>query len=258
MSLSRGTISGLIGQTGSGKSTLLQHLNGLIRPQTGQVIVDGLDWADPNLDARAARRVIGLLFQQAEDQLFERFVGDDVAFGPRQLKLDHAEIRQRVRSAMDAVGLPFEAFKDRLTQTLSGGEQRRAALAGVLALQPRVLVADEPTAGLDPRGRADILNIFRRINQQGVSLLVASHRMEDIAALCESVVALRGGQVAAAGPTRAVLSQPDMLERHGLPPLPLIAVVNALRSAGWPVPSDALSVPEIAAALAEPYHNQPS
>ena len=220
-------------------------MNGLIRAQVGKVVVDGKDWADPALDVRAARQKVGLLFQQPEDQLFERFVGDDIAFGPRQLKLDPAEVRQRVRDAMEAVGLPFESFKDRLTQTLSGGEQRRAALAGLLAMQPLVLVVDEPTAGLDPHGRAEAQAIFRRINQAGVTVIFGSHRMEDILALCEQVVALREGRVARTGPVREVLGRPDV----DMPVLPLVLAASRLCEAGWPVPITALTVPEIAAAI---------
>lgn len=243
--IARGTMTGLIGPTGSGKSTLMQHLNGLIRPQVGKVIVDGRDWADPELDVRAARQKVGLLFQQPEDQLFERYVGDDIAFGPRQLKLDPSEVRKRVKDAMEAVGLPFETFKDRLTQTLSGGEQRRAALAGVLAMQPTVLVVDEPTAGLDPHGRAEAQAIFRRINQSGVTVIFGSHRMEDVLALCERVVALREGQVARTGPVREVLGRPD----SDMPVLPLVLAASRLCEAGWPVPITALTVPELAEAI---------
>ena len=247
--IGRGMITGLIGRTGSGKSTLMQHLNGLMRPQAGHVFVDGEDWADPALNVKIARQKVGLLFQQPEDQLFERYVGDDVAFGPRQMRLDHTSVRLQVQAAMDAVGLPVEVFKDRLTQSLSGGEQRRAALAGVLALRPQILVTDEPTAGLDPQGRVQILEIFRQLNQGGATMLIGSHRLEDIAALCDQVIALKDGRVAAEGPVREVLSHPEKIAQHGLPALPLAKLVSALRAAGWPVPSDAISVIEVADAL---------
>jgi energy-coupling factor transport system ATP-binding protein len=247
--MDRGAITGLIGPTGSGKSTLMQHLNGLMRPQAGHVFVDGQDWADPALNVKMARQKVGLLFQQPEDQLFEYFVGDDVAFGPRQFMSDRASIRQRVQAAMDAVGLPFEAFKDRLTQSLSGGEQRRAALAGVLALRPQILVADEPTAGLDPQGRAKIREILRQLNQDGTMLLIGSHRLEDIVALCDQVIALREGRIVSKGPAREVLSRPEKNDPYGLPVLPLARLVSALRAAGWPVPSNAISVGEVAEAL---------
>jgi energy-coupling factor transporter ATPase len=247
--IGRGRLTGLIGPTGSGKSTLMQHLDGLMRPQAGHVFVDGQDWADPALNVKLARQKIGLLFQQPEDQLFERYVGDDVAFGPRQMGLDRASVRQQVQAAMDAVGLPFDAFKDRLTQSLSGGEQRRAALAGVLALQPKILVADEPTAGLDPQGRAQILGIFRQLNQDGATMLIGSHRLEDIVALCDRVIALKDGRVAAEGPLREVLSPPEKTAQFGLPGLPVAGLVSALRAAGWPVPPNAISVGEVAEAL---------
>lgn len=247
--IGRGMITGLVGRTGSGKSTLMQHLNGLMRPQVGHVFVDGEDWADPALNVKIARQKVGLLFQQPEDQLFERYVGDDVAFGPRQMRLDHASVHRQVQEAMNAVGLPFEGFKDRLTQSLSGGEQRRAALAGVLALRPQILVTDEPTAGLDPQGRTQILEIFRQLNQDGATMLIGSHRLEDIAALCDQVIALKDGRVAVQGPVREVLSRPGKIAQHGLPALPLARLVSTLRAAGWPVPSHAISVSEVADAL---------
>jgi len=175
-----------------------------------------------------------------------------VAFGPRQSKLPKEEIRERVRWAMEAVGLDFAAFKDRLTMTLSGGERRRAALAGVLALRPQVLVADEPTAGLDPRARAEVRRIFQRLHEAGVTIVIASHHMDDIAALCSRVVALDGGRVFAAGTTRDIFAQPELLQRHGLAAPPLADVASRLRATGWPIPPGAWSAEEIAQALRNP------
>jgi len=221
------------------------------------VVAAGVDWSDPRLTAaaaQAARLRVGLLFQQPEDQLFERFVGDDVAFGPRQMTLDPAEVRRRVQTAMEAVGLPFEAFKDRLSRSLSGGEQRRAALAGVLALEPRLLAADEPTAGLDPHGRAEIVKILRRIHADGVTLVFASHRLEDIGALCDRVVALQAGRVRLSGPARAILAPatlapatlaPPAADGDGVPVHPLASAAAELRRLGWPIPPGALTVDEI-------------
>ena len=149
---------GIIGHTGSGKSTAIQHFNALLRPHTGSVTVLGHRLSDSEVDVRAIRRQVGLVFQFPEAQLFERYVGDDIAYGPRNLKLSREEVRARVRRAMESVGLGFEEFKDRLTFALSGGQRRRVALAGVLALEPKVLVLDEPTAGLDPQGRHQLLD----------------------------------------------------------------------------------------------------
>jgi energy-coupling factor transport system ATP-binding protein len=247
--VSSGTTMGLIGSTGSGKSTLMQHLNGLFRPQSGRVMVGQYDLANPGTDVRAVRRMVGLVFQQPEDQLFEQYVGDDVAFGPRQFGFPKDEVRERVRWAMESVGLGFDVFKDRLTNTLSGGERRRAALAGVFALRPQVLVADEPTAGLDPRARADLLRIFQRLHSEGTTLVIASHRMDDIAALCQRVTALDGGRVFAAGMVREIFSQPDLLQAHGLDVPPVARIAEALRAQGWQIPTSILFADELVAAL---------
>lgn len=245
----RNTTMGLIGSTGSGKSTLMRHLNGLLRPQTGRVIVDAYDLANPSVDVRAVRRIVGLVFQQPEDQLFEQYVGDDVAFGPRQFGLDKATVRERVRWAMELVGLGFDTFKDRLTQTLSGGERRRVALAGVFALQPQVLAADEPTAGLDPQARAQVLEIFRRLHDEGTTLVMTSHRMEDIAALCQHITMLDDGRVVGVGTRREIFSQPELLRAHHLDLPPIARAAHALREQGWQIPREILFADELVAAL---------
>src|SRR5262249_30448910 len=160
--------------TGSGKSTIVQHFNGLLRAHQGRVTVLGQDLSQPQVNLQAIRQRVGLVFQFPEAQLFEQFVGDDIAYGPRNLKLSRAEVRARVRKAMEIVGLGFEEFKDRLTFSLSGGQMRRVALAGVLALEPEVLVLDEPTAGLDPQGRAQLLGYLLALHQEGVTLVIIS------------------------------------------------------------------------------------
>jgi energy-coupling factor transport system ATP-binding protein len=206
-------IAAIIGHTGSGKSTLVQHLNGLLRPQRGSVRVAGLDLADPKLDVRRVRRQVGLVFQFPEQQLFEPTVGDDVAFGPRKLGCDRDEVRRRVREAMEAVGLGFEAFKDRYTFGLSGGEMRRVAIAGVLALEPRVLVLDEPTASLDPRARRELIEVLARVEN---TMLVTTHDLPLAAELCERALILAGGRVAADGPCRELLADAALLAGHDL------------------------------------------
>jgi len=247
LEVSRGQAAGIMGPTGSGKSTLLQFLNGLLPPRTGRVLLDGQDLSDSRTDRRAIRFRVGLLFQHPGDQLFERYVGDDVAFGPRAMGLPREEVRERVHRAMEAVGLPFEQFKDRLTTTLSGGERHKAALAGVLALEPEVLVLDEPTAGLDPRSRRDLLALLHRWQgEQGGTLVVATHNMEDLAELAGRTCLLDGGKVVLDGPTRQVFARDEELSRHGLSTPRAAAVVQALRARGLPLPARALTIPEAA------------
>jgi len=250
LTLGRGEIVGLIGPTGSGKSTLLQHLNGLLRPQEGRVWVDGLDLTDPKVDLRRVRRIVGLVFQQPEDQLFERYVGDDIAFGPRALGLDLEGQRARVRWAMEAVGLDFETFKDRPTFTLSGGERRKVALAGVLALQPRVLVLDEPTAGLDPESRAEFLNWLMRFHHEtGVSILLATHNMDDIARVAQRVYMLVEGRIVAEGSPREVFARPEFLHAYGLDVPVTVQVMHRLRERGLDVRPNALTLDEAVAEI---------
>jgi energy-coupling factor transporter ATP-binding protein EcfA2 len=227
----------------------MQHLNGLLRPQAGRVQIGEFDLANPATDVRAVRRMVGLAFQQPEDQLFEQFVGDDVAFGPRQFGLDQSQVRERVRWAMESVGLGFEQFKDRMTHTLSGGERRRVALAGVFALRPQILVADEPTAGLDPRSRAEVLEIFQRLQSEGTTLVITSHRMDDIAALCQRVTALDEGRVVAAGTRREIFAQPDLLRAHNLDVPSVAQIAHTLREQGWQIPNAILFMDELVAAL---------
>lgn len=247
---------GIVGPTGSGKSTLLQHLNGLLRPQGGEVRVDGVALSDPRVDVRAIRQRVGLFFQNPEDQLFERYAGDDVAFGPRNLHLPKDEVRERVRQAMEAVGLPFE-YKDRLTSELSQGEKRRLALAGVLALQPQVLVLDEPTAGLDPQGRRELLRTLTQWRAgDGKAIVFASHNMEDIATLCTRVYVLVNGTIIRHGTPREVFAQPEMLIQHGLAVPTVTEVMLLLRQRGYPVSSDVLTDEEAAQELEAVLHDQ--
>lgn len=239
-----GEIVGVIGPTGSGKSTLLQHLNGLLRPQRGSVQVFGRDLSDPRVDLREIRRRVALLFQNPEDQVFERYVADDVAFGPLNLGLSREEVRARVRRAMEAAGLPA-SFDNRFTFALSVGERRRVALAGILALEPEVLVLDEPLAGLDPRGRRELLALLREWHrQEGRAVVWASHSMEEIAGLADRVYVLAEGQVVLEGPAREVFAQGDVLARWGLETPIVTQVLGELARAGLPVRSDVLTLEE--------------
>jgi len=245
-----GGIVALLGPTGSGKSTLLQLAAGLLRPEAGHVKVAGRDLNAVMPDRRALRRQVGMLFQKSEEQLFETYVGDDVAFGPRQLGLDRSVVRERVRHAMETVGLPFAAYKDRFTQGLSGGERRKAALAGVLALRPRLLLLDEPTAGLDPQTRRAVLATLRRLNEaEGMTLVIATHNMDDAATLARRVCVLEKGRVAMQGTTQDTFSHAERLRVLGLDLPAAVSVMAALRQRGLAAPTGVLTLAEAERAL---------
>lgn len=231
-SVRRGEILGVLGHTGSGKSTAIQHLNALLRPHGGRVTVLGQDTAQPKLDVRTLRRRVGLVFQLPEAQLFEQYVGDDVAYGPRKLNLSREDVRARVKRALEAVGLPFEAFKDRLTFRLSGGQMRRVALAGVLALEPEVLVLDEPTAGLDPQARRQLMDRILALREQGITLVIISHNMEEMAELCDRLVVIADGATVMEGTPEEVFSRPARLRELGLDVPDVTQVVEGLAAAG--------------------------
>lgn len=245
MRVDEGEIVAIIGPTGSGKSTLIQHLNALIRPQKGRVMVLGRDVTDENLDLKWLRGKVGMVFQSPEQQLFEQYVGDDIAFGPRNLGLDRSEVRQRVRQAMETVGLDFEEFKDRLTFSLSGGEMRRVAIAGILALQPHILVFDEPTSGLDPETARELLaKISEWHSRQGLSIILVSHDMEAVALLADRIYVIVEGRSVLEGTPRKVFPQCDLLRGCGLDIPQIAQVMYGLRNCGRTVRLDVLSVSE--------------
>lgn len=259
LNLYPGEIVGILGHTGSGKSTVIQHLNGLLHPREGRVVAFGEDLVDPKIDLRAIRRKVGMLFQFPEAQLFERYVGDDIAYGPRNLGLDHAEVRARVQRAMAVVGLDFEEFKDRHTFGLSGGQQRRVAMAGVLALEPQVLVLDEPTAGLDPAARHLLLEYILTLHRNGVSLVIISHNMEELATICDRLVMIEGGRTVMDGPPAVIFAQGERLRELGLDVPVSTAVMEAFVAAG--LLSDAptvYTVDQATALLTRTLETQPS
>lgn len=241
-----GEAVGIIGRSGAGKSTLVQHFNGLIRcRERGRVIVTGHDMADPSVNVRLIRQRVGLVFQHPEQQLFERLVGDDIAFGPKKLGLPPAERRERVRWAMEMVGLDFERFKDRFTFSLSGGERRKVAIAGVLALQPQVLVMDEATTGIDPSGRKEILDRIVGLRKAyGVTLVIVSSNMEEVASLVDRLYVLEDGRTVLSGTPREVFAHPDRLMGYGLGVPAVSAVANDLLKHGVPIPRTPLTVTE--------------
>jgi energy-coupling factor transport system ATP-binding protein len=242
---------GIVGPTGSGKSTLVQHLAGLLEPAAGQAWLDGVPAHARTSAARARRRRVGLAFQYPEDQIFEQTVLREVAFGPRNLELDEPEVTARVRWALEMVGLDPAAVERRVPFTLSGGEMRRVALAGILSLRPEVLILDEPTASLDPRGQRELLaRVLAWHEQTHATLILASHDLDELARIVERAVVLAGGRVAADGPVRQVLSDGEMLRAAGLDVPPPVALLQTLRAAGWAVRTDQLLAEEAAGEIA--------
>lgn len=250
LTIEDGEFVGLIGHTGSGKSTLVQHLNGLITPTSGRVVVDGLDLSDKQTDKRAVRCRVGLVFQYPENQLFEETVEKDIAFGPKNLGLPPEEIDRRVRDAMRRVALDYETLHNRSVFELSGGQMRRAAIAGVLAMEPQVLVLDEPCAGLDPRGREEILGLIRALHtESGATIVMVSHSMEDVASLAERVIVMDHGRVVMDGAPRDVFSRGEELRSIGLDVPQAVELASRLRSRGLEIPQGAYRMEEIRAAI---------
>ena len=245
-----GEFIGLIGHTGSGKSTLVQHLNGLIMPTSGRVLVDGMDLADKGTDRRAVRQRVGLVFQYPENQLFEETVEKDIAFGPKNLGLDDAEIDRRVRDAMRRVALDYDRLHERSVFELSGGQMRRVAIAGVLAMEPQVLVLDEPCAGLDPRGREEILGLIKRLHEEaGTTIVMVSHSMDDVASLAERVIVMNHGEIVMDGAPRDVFSRGEELRAIGLDVPQAVELAQQLRARGLPVPEGVYREEELEQAI---------
>ena len=250
LTIADGEFVGLIGHTGSGKSTLVQHLNGLLLPTGGKIFVDGMDVADKNTDRRAIRRKVGLVFQYPENQLFEETVEKDIAFGPRNLGLDDEEIARRVRDAMRKVALDYDKLHDRSVFELSGGQKRRVAIAGVLAMEPQVLVLDEPCAGLDPRGREEILSLIRGLHREaGTTIVMVSHSMDDVASLAERVIVMNHGEVVMDGVPREVFSRGEELRAMGLDVPQAVELAGKLRKKGFDVPEGIYRIEEVKAAI---------
>jgi len=237
-----GELLGVIGHTGSGKSTLVQHLNGLLRPSEGRVLLDGQDiWAQPK-KIREVRFRVGMVFQYPEHQLFEDTVYKDIAFGPRNMGLPEDEVDRRVRQAAAYVGLE-EAHLDKSPFDLSGGEKRRAAIAGVMAMEPEILILDEPTAGLDPRGRERILALIKDYQtSRGTTVLLVSHSMEDVARVADRVLVMDHGQVAMLDTVEAVFSRAQELEGMGLSIPAVTRVMLLLQRQGVEVSTDVYTV----------------
>jgi len=248
LEIGRGSCVAIVGTNGSGKTTLVQHFNGLLRPTRGTVLVNDINVGAKGVDLRQLRQRVGLLFQLAETQLFGRTVFEDVAFGPRQMRMGKAEVRSRVVSALDIVGLPFLKYGTRSPFELSGGERRRIALAGVLAMSPEVLILDEISVGLDGEGRAALYSYLRAIRKKrNVTIVLVSHDMTEVAALADWVFVLHQGQLVLQGEPRTVFAQGERLRTWGLAVPPLSELLTVLRTRGAAIPADVVTVDEAVA-----------
>ena len=238
---------GLIGHTGSGKSTLIQHLNGLLKPSSGQIIVNGFNIRDKDLKLTEIRKRVGIVFQYPEYQLFEETVEKDIAFGPGNLGLDKAEISKRVKNSMEAVGLDYETYKDKSPFDLSGGQKRRVAIAGVIAMNPEVLILDEPTAGLDPGGRDEIFNLIKKLHRDNnITIILSSHSMDDMAKLAQTIIVMNHGKIEFMGTPREVFtSHADKLREIGLDVPQVLELATKLRQKGFDIRPDILTVEEV-------------
>lgn len=242
ISIEENDFIGLIGHTGSGKSTLVQHLNGLLKPTSGKIYFDGQDISDKDFDIKALRFKVGLVFQYPEYQLFDETVEKDISFGPRNMGLDEAQIKERVIEAANAVGLKSELLS-RSPFDLSGGEKRRAAIAGVIAMQPKVLILDEPTAGLDPLGRNTILDMLSKYRREhNTTVILVSHSMEDIARVADKAIVMDHGKIAIYDTVEKVFSNAERLEKIGLNVPEITKIFSALRSRGVDLPDDVYTV----------------
>lgn len=247
LKISEGEFLGIVGHTGSGKSTLIQHLNGLLKPTKGEVLVDGL-----NINHKEAKRrlkelrmKVGIVFQYPEYQLFEETVEKDIAFGPRNLGLPDAEIKHRIQDAMALLQLDYESLRGQSPFDLSGGQKRKVAIAGVLAMHPKYLVLDEPTAGLDPRGREEFLKQIAMLHQQGMTVVMVSHSMDDIARYAQRMIVMDHGQIKLEGTPQEVFSCPIELEHIGVGVPTLTRLLLELRKNGLDVRTDLIQMDEI-------------
>ena len=234
-----GEFIGVVGHTGSGKSTLVQHLNGLLKPTSGQVLVDGEDLNGEHVNRRALRQRIGLVFQYPEYQLFEETVAKDIAFGPKNQGLSQGEIDERVRYALACVHLDYDAVAEKSPFELSGGQMRRVAIAGVLAMKPAVLILDEPTAGLDPRGRDRILSMLEDLHREGnATILMVSHSMDDMARLASRLLVMAKGKLVADGAPREIFAREELMVSAGLDVPEAARLCHRLRALGLDLPEN--------------------
>ncbi|SHJ49186.1 energy-coupling factor transport system ATP-binding protein [Clostridium amylolyticum] len=238
-----GEFTALIGHTGSGKSTLIQHLNGLLKPSSGKILIDDIDITVKKANLTTIRKKVGLVFQYPEYQLFEETIEKDIAFGPRNLGLSEEDISKRVKRAMNIVGLEYDLYKDKSPFELSGGQKRRVAIAGVVAMEPKVLILDEPTAGLDPKGRDEILGQIKKLhNEYNMTIILVSHSMEDVAKLAERVIVMNNGEIIIDGKPSEVFKNIEELESVGLAVPQVTYLIRALREKGFDISENIITI----------------
>ncbi len=244
MTIEDGEFIGLIGHTGSGKSTLIQHLNGLLKPTSGKIFLDDVDINSKEASLKTIRQKVGLVFQYPEHQLFEETVYKDIAFGPKNLGLDEKEIEKRVKSSLEMVGLNYDEIKNSSPFDLSGGQKRRIAIAGVVAMKPKVLILDEPTAGLDPRGRDEILGHIKKLHvKEKMTVILVSHSMEDIAKLVGKIIVMNRGKIMLTDTPDKVFKEIKLLENVGLGVPQVSYLMRELKDRGFSV-EDSISTEE--------------
>lgn len=253
LTLEDGQFIGLIGHTGSGKSTLVQHLNGLMKPTEGEIYFNGEDISDSDFDKKKLRSKVGLVFQYPEHQLFEIDVFSDVCYGPKNLGLDKKEVELRAYEALKMVGMDDDYFYQSPFD-LSGGQKRRVAIAGVLAMKPEVLILDEPTAGLDPKGRDEILGLIKKLHEEmKITIVLVSHSMDDVADYVERIIVMNHGEVFLDGTPRNVFSHKQQLEEIGLAVPTVTDVMHRVKAAGYEVDADVTTIAEAADILRNLY-----
>ncbi|MBU3180532.1 energy-coupling factor transporter ATPase [Clostridium psychrophilum] len=241
--INQGEFVALIGHTGSGKSTLIQHINGLLKPTSGRLLIDDIDITKKNVKLTNIRKKVGLVFQYPEYQLFEETIEKDIAFGPKNLGLDNDEINKRVQRAMKIVGLDYDAYKDKSPFEVSGGQKRRVAIAGVVAMEPQILILDEPTAGLDPKGRDDILNqIVELYKENNITIILVSHSMEDVAKVAKRILVMDNGKCILDGTPEIIFREIDTLESVGLAVPQMTYLIRDLRNKGFDLSQDIFTI----------------
>lgn len=250
LSIEKGEFVAVIGHTGSGKSTFIQHLNGLIKPTSGTIIIDGVDITQKNVMLRDIRKKVGLVFQYPEYQLFEETIEKDVAYGPTNQGITGDELKERVKDAIESVGLDYEKLKDVSPFELSGGQKRRVAIAGVLAMDPQILILDEPTAGLDPAGRDEILDEIRTIyEKKNITIILVSHSMEDVAKIASRLIVMKDGHILMDNTPREVFKHEEELVEAGLGVPQITSFMRALKKRGADINDDCITIAEAKAEI---------